>query len=221
MYTIGILDDRKDDILNIERTILSNSKGYTIQFKEYSLEKEEINETILLEEIIEDIKDLKINLLVIDHKILPAKVFIKGTSIFEMIKKCSTDFPTVIMTHYMDDSLLNDYIDPDKVYEKVEFFRGEEYTKTKTAAILRNMERYTKLRNNAEASMDKYIDAYTASNHKSEKEDQEIINQILESEQELDKYTPMDTSYLENLIDSNSIKEILKELEKIENIIEE
>lgn len=223
MYTIGILDDRKDDILNVERTILSNSKELNnndIGFKEYNLEKDGINEEILLEEIIDDIKKMRINLLIIDYKILPTKIFIKGTNIFERIKKCSPDFPTVIMTHYPGDSLENDYIDPDKVYAKVDFFKGEDYTKSKTAAIIRNMVRYTTLRNNAEANMGKYIAEYNTSTDKSDKESQEIINQILDSEQELDKYTPVDSSYLEELIDPNAIKEILKELEKIENIIE-
>ena len=75
---------------------------------------------------------------------------LNGSDIFEQIRKVAPDFPTIIMTNVVEDSMKNNYVDADKVYAKSEFFKIQGYAKEKTENILRNIKRYENLRNSTQ-----------------------------------------------------------------------
>ena len=51
-------------------------------------------------------------------------------------------------------------------------------------------------------------------------ENQEIVNKIVEKEKELDKYLPIQQSYLEEVINLEELKEILKLIEDAKKMLE-
>ena len=51
-------------------------------------------------------------------------------------------------------------------------------------------------------------------------ENQEIVNKIVEKEKELDKYLPIQQSYLEEAINLEELKEILKLIEDAKKMLE-
>ena len=54
----------------------------------------------------------------------------------------------------------------------------------------------------------------------SDSENQNIVNMIVEKERELDKYLPLQRSYLEDVINLEEIKEILNLIKDANNLLE-
>lgn len=220
MSVIGIIDDDKNDIGTLKRTILSilkkNNIDICIEFKEYDLSSNrgEISDEIV-KEILNDIINYQISILIIDHKIIIKDKLLSGAEIFEKIRKVAPDFPTIIMTNVVDDSKKNNYVDPDKVYAKSEFFKIGNYAKEKTENIIKNIERYNELRNNTQEELNKLKEELI-----SDSENQNIVNMIVEKERELDKYLPLQRSYLEDVINLEEIKEILNLIKDANNLLE-
>lgn len=219
---IGIIDDDSDEIDKIKRTIITIIKKNNldvgdIQFKIYELKFEtgKLRDSII-KQVIDEITRFEISLLIIDHKIMiDSDELVKGSDIFEQIKKSAPDFPTVILTNVVEASLINDYVDADKVYAKSEFFKIQEYAKEKTENIFRNIQRYEKLRNSAQQELE-----ILKKELAKDTENQELVNQIVEKEKELDKYLPLQQSYLKEAIDLEEIKEILELLEEAKETLE-
>ena len=109
----------------------------------------------------------------------------------------------------------NNYVDPDKVYAKSEFFKIREYAKEKTENMLKNVKRYSELRNTTQEELDE-LKIELAKNT----ENQDIVNRIVEKEKELDKYLPIQRSYLEEVINIEELKEILKLIEDAKKLME-
>lgn len=220
MSVIGIIDDDKSDIAKLKRTIITimkkNNIDINIEFKEYELNSNigEISEEIL-KEILNDIIDYQISILIIDHKIIIKDKLLNGSEIFDKIRNVAPDFPTIIMTNVVDDSKKNIHMDPDKVYAKSEFFKIGDYSKEKTENILKNIERYNMLRNNTQEELNKLKNELT-----NDTENQDIVNMIVEKEKELDKYLPLQRSYLEDVIDLEKIKEIIDLIKDANNLLE-
>lgn len=133
---IGIIDDDENEINSIQRTIITIIKRNIldvddIEFKIYDLNSEigKLTDN-LIKKVIEDISKFKISLLIIDHKIMVnSNELLNGSDIFEQIRKVAPDFPTIIMTNVVEDSMKNNYVDADKVYAKSEFFKIQGYAK--------------------------------------------------------------------------------------------
>lgn len=221
MSKIGIIDDVEEEITTIQRTIYdyiqrNNIDAVDVEFKIYSLtsETDEIEES-LIKEVIQDIEDFEISMLIIDHKIMSRNESINGSGIFEKIRKIAEDFPTIIMTNRVEESLTNDYVDSDKVYAKSEFFKMEEYSKEKVENILRNIKRYEKLRESTQSSLESLKNELVK-----DTENQDIINEIIEKERELDKYLPLQQSYLQEVMNPEQLKEILKLIEDANKLLE-
>lgn len=221
MSKIGIIDDVEEEITTIQRTIYdyiqrNNIDAVDVDFKIYSLtsETDEIEES-LIKEVIQDIENFEISMLIIDHKIMSRNESINGSGIFEKIRKIAEDFPTIIMTNRVEESLTNDYVDSDKVYAKSEFFKMEEYSKEKVENILRNIKRYEKLRESTQSSLESLKNELVK-----DTENQDIINEIIEKERELDKYLPLQRNYLQDVMNPEELKEILKLIEDAKKLLE-
>lgn len=214
-YKIGIIEDDLEELNSIKRTIYTHlSFDHTILYKDYNLDNNTINYVDIIDEIKKDILKDKIMLLIIDNKLVIEGNRLKGTSIYEEVKKIASDFPIIIMTNYRDEAYDSDYVDPDKVYDKEKFFLNGEYTKEKINSICLLIEKYSKLKKNIIAEKNRLIDEY-------EKEitndGQDKLNELLKVELEMKKYTPVETTYLEQLISPNYVKEIVELLDEIKD----
>lgn len=219
---IGIIDDDGNEINSIQRAIITiikrnNLDADNVEFKIYELNSDagKLTEN-LINQVTEDISKFEISLLIIDHKIVAnSNELLNGSDIFEQIRKIAPDFPTIIMTNVVEDSMKNNYVDADKVYAKSEFFKIQEYAKEKTENILRNIKRYENLRNSTQQELEELKSELVK-----DTENQEIVNKIVEKEKELDKYLPIQQSYLEEIINLKELKEILKLIEDANKMLE-
>lgn len=212
-YKIGIIEDTLEELNSIKRTIYSYlSNDYKVVYKDYELNNKNINCDNIINEIENDILNSDIMLLIIDNKLVIEGNRLKGTSIYEEVKKNVSDFPIIIMTNYKDEAYSSDYVDPDKVYDKEKFFLNGEYTKDKINSICLSIEKYNRLKNNIIAEKKRLIDEYKK---ETETDGQDTLNELLKVDLEMKKYTPVETSYLEELISPDYVKEIVDLLDEI------
>lgn len=217
-FKIGIIEDTNEELNSIKRTIYSNlSKTYNIDYKDYDMNISNINEEYIVKEIETDILNDNIMLLIIDNKLVVEGKRLKGTSLYEKVKKIASNFPIIIMTNYKDEAYDSDYVDPDKIYDKENFFLNKEYTKEKINSICLSIENYNKLKNNIIAEQKRLIDKYE---NDDKNESQDTLNELLKVELEMKKYTPVDTTYLEELISPDYVKEIVDLLDEINKKID-
>lgn len=214
-YKIGIIEDDLEELNSIKRTIYARlSFENTILFKDYDFNNKSTYYLDIIDEIKKDILDDNIMLLIIDNKLVIEGNRLKGTSIYEEVKKIASDFPVIIMTNYRDEAYDSDYVDPDKVYDKEKFFLNGEYTREKIKSICLLIEKYSKLKKNIIAEKNRLIDEY-------EKEitndGQDKLNELLKLELEMKKYTPVETTYLEQLISPDYVKEIVDLLDEMKD----
>lgn len=215
-YKIGIIEDTKSELNAIKRTIYSNlSKKHIINYIDYKISVDgiEINDDVLVQKIKDDILNNNIMLLIIDNKLVIKGKRLKGTSIYEKVKKITSDFPIIILTNYKDEAYDSDYVDPDKVYDKEQFFSNNEYTKEKINSISLLIDKYNKIKNNILAEKKRLINEY----ERDKKENQEKLNELLKLEIEIKKYSPVEITYLEELISPDYIREIVNLLDEIKD----
>lgn len=120
MINIGIVEDKESELDNIKRCFY----GYYREdcgFQDYIIdeygEKEE-----LVNKILDDILNTRIDVLVVDYLISREGFKIVGNEVYESVKRHIQNFPVIILTQYVDDSQRSEIIDPDKVYRKSIFF---------------------------------------------------------------------------------------------------
>lgn len=117
---IGIVEDKESELDNIKRIFYSYYKE-NCDFQDYIIdeygEKEE-----LVNKILDDIQNTRIDVLVVDYLISREGFKIVGNEVYESVKKHIQNFPVIILTQYVDDSQRSEIIDPDKVYRKSIFF---------------------------------------------------------------------------------------------------
>ena len=120
MIKIGIVEDKESELENIKRIFYSYYKE-NCDFQDYIIdeygEKEE-----LVNKILDDILNTRIDVLVVDYLISREGFKIVGNEVYESVKKHIQNFPVIILTQYVDDSQRSEIIDPDKVYRKSIFF---------------------------------------------------------------------------------------------------
>lgn len=220
-YRIGIIDDRLPEVNSIERTIdTKKNENSTLYFKNYIGDNSSnIDDSDnLIEAVLNDIISFNIYLLIIDNKLLLNKTSIDGTRIYEEVKKMASNFPVVIMTNYKEVAYKNDDVDPDKVYDKSKFFSDEKYIEEKINSMFLCMDRYLTLRRNAESTKERLEEKYKEAI--SDDGEQQILAKMLIADQEVQKYTPVDTSYLEEIISPDRIREIIEFIDEIDKKVE-
>ena len=120
VINIGIVEDKESELDNIKRTFYSFYKE-NCDFQDYIIdeygEKEE-----LVNKILDDILNTRIDVLVVDYLISREGFKIVGNEVYESVKRHIQNFPVIILTQYVDDSQRSEIIDPDKVYRKSIFF---------------------------------------------------------------------------------------------------
>ncbi len=219
MYIIGLIDDELTQLSRIRATIKTNApKNVEFNFKSYNLEG---NATSLVSkvfsEVIEDIKANKLSLLIIDYKIMIQVTKIKGTDILKMIQDILPKFPVIILTDVISECINHNFVDPDKVYKKSEFFKIEsDYSKDKTANIFRNMARYLEVKNVLEFKLNGLKDELIAKGL-----DQSVFDELIDVESQLDEFTPLNQSEVEKVFDASKMKEVINLLEKADKLLED
>ena len=120
MIYIGIVEDKESELDNIKRCFYGYYRG-DCGFQDYIIdeygEKEE-----LVNKILDDILNTRIDVLVVDYLISREGFKIVGNEVYESVKRHIQNFPVIILTQYVDDSQRSEIIDPDKVYRKSIFF---------------------------------------------------------------------------------------------------
>lgn len=101
-----------------------------------------------------------------------------------------------------------------KTWPKSNFFLNKEYTRDKINSICLSIDKYNKLKNNIIAEKQRLINEYEQD---SEEESQETLNELLKTDLEIKKYTPIEVTYLEELISPDYVKEIIELLDKIKS----
>lgn len=217
-FIIGLVDDEDSQLQRIRRTIKTNApKDVLYEFKNYELAgTAESLTNYVFEEVIRDIESGCLSLLIIDYKIMIEVTKVEGTDIYQKIQKAVPQFPVIMLTDVIDDCVNHQFIDPDKVYKKSEFFKLEgDYSKEKTTNIFRNMERYSDIRSNLENRLHmlktRLVD---------EKGSQELYDELVQTEHELDEYKPLEETQMEKALDSSKVKEIIELLAKTEIMLE-
>jgi hypothetical protein len=120
VINIGIVEDKESELDNIKRCFYGYYRG-DCGFQDYIIdeygEKEE-----LVNKILDDILNTRIDVLVVDYLISREGFKIVGNEVYESVKRHIQNFPVIILTQYVDDSQRSEIIDPDKVYRKSIFF---------------------------------------------------------------------------------------------------
>ena len=120
MINIGIVEDKESELDNIKRCFYGYYRG-DCGFQDYIIDEYGDKEE-LVNKILDDILNTRIDVLVVDYLISREGFKIVGNEVYESVKRHIQNFPVIILTQYVDDSQRSEIIDPDKVYRKSIFF---------------------------------------------------------------------------------------------------
>lgn len=216
-YRIGLIDEDPIDIDCIKRTILINKpkdiNDEQVDFWEVSLSNDSID--IIVNDIVSEIVKKRIQILIVDYKIVISTKLLQGTEIFRIISDILPRFPIIMLSNLSDDCYRNEYVDADKVYSKKEFFKiEEEYSKEKVANIFRNMDKYISQRSKLATRLTEQLsrlknDGYSA----------ETLQLVLETEKALDNFTPQNQNAVEKALDLFELKKAVEILKNAQELI--
>ncbi len=219
MYIIGLIDDEESQLSKIRRTIKTNAKqDEKYDFKSYLI-SENANDVVsdVFDEVINDIKALKLSSLIVDYKIIVKTYKIKGTDIFKRIKEEVPKFPVIILTEVVEESTEPDFVDADKVYKKKDFYKIEsEYSKEKVFNIFDSMRKYVGQRDRLQLTIDDLKQKLT----KGSSEREAVVSDILALESQLDDFVPTEQSQIDKVFDERKAKEIVSLIEKANALLE-
>ena len=218
MYIIGLIDDEESQLSKIRRTIKTNAKKEEqYDFKSYLI-SDKASDVVsdVFEEVIDDIKNMKLSLIV-DYKIIVKTYKIKGTEIFKKIKEEVPKFPVIILTEVVEESTEPDFVDADKVYKKKDFYKIEgEYSKEKVFNIFDSMRKYVGQRDKLQLTIDDLKQQLAKGSLRHE----EVVGNILALESQLDDFVPTEQSQIDKVFDEQKAKEIVALIEKANALIE-
>lgn len=217
-FIVGIIDDEQNAIRKIRGIIKENKpEDVEVEFKAYFLENEKgISIKNLSKEILEDIKNNKINTLIIDQKIIVSAGEVEGTEIFKTIKEVVDKFPVIMLTNIADECIKDDFVDPDKVYKKSDFFAiDEEKSKELVRKIFINARKYNDSRTQIEAKI-RVLQNEISENGNSA----EIVSEIIDNEEKLSEFKPTDYTQIEKIVNPQKIKDVLDLLNEVNNLLE-
>jgi hypothetical protein len=219
MYIIGLIDDEESQLSKIRRTIKTNAKKEEqYDFKSYLI-SDKASDVVsdVFEEVIDDIKNMKLSSLIVDYKIIVKTYKIKGTEIFKKIKEEVPKFPVIILTEVVEESTEPDFVDADKVYKKKDFYKIEgEYSKEKVFNIFDSMRKYVGQRDKLQLTIDDLKQQLAKGSLRHE----EVVGNILALESQLDDFVPTEQSQIDKVFDEQKAKEIVALIEKANALIE-
>lgn len=218
MYIIGLVDDEESQLSKIRRTIKTNAKvEEQYDFKSYLIsDKADDVVSDVFEEVINDIRALKLSSLIVDFKIIVKTYKIKGTDIFKRIKEEVPKFPVIILTEVVEESTEPDFVDADKVYKKKDFYKIEgEYSKEKVFNIFDSMRKYVGQRDRLQLTINDLKQKLTKGSL-----GREAIGNILALESQLDDFIPTEQSQIDKVFDEHKAKEIVSLIEKANALLE-
>lgn len=218
-YIIGIVDDEEIAINKIKVSIEENMiGGAEVEFKIYLVDEVELNIQKLSEEILEDIEENRITTLIIDEKIMRNSTEIKGSKLYDLIKQKVGKFPIIILTNYGEDAQNTYSVDPDKVYEKIQFFNfNTEKGKELVNNIFINAKIYKENRQKLERRMKELEDKIAKDGTSGHIDD---INEIAEVADKLASLKPMQDNPVEKSMKAEELEKALEILKKANNILE-
>ncbi len=217
-YIVGIIDDEQNAISKIRGIIKENKpEDVEVDFKTYFLENEKgISIKKLSKEILEDIKNNKINTLIIDQKIIVNAGEVEGIEIFKSIKDTVDKFPVIMLTNVADECIKDDFVDPDKVYKKSDFFAiDEEKSKELVRKIFINAKKYNDNRTQIEAKIRVLQNEISENGNNAE-----IVSEIIDNEEKLSELKPTDYTQIEKIVNPQKIKDVLDLLNEVNNLLE-
>ena len=219
MYIIGLIDDEESQLSKIRRTIKTNAKKEEqYDFKSYLI-SDKASDVVsdVFEEVIDDIKNMKLSSLIVDYKIIVKTYKIKGTEIFKKIKEEVPKFPVIILTEVVEESTEPDFVDADKVYKKKDFYKIEgEYSKEKVFNIFDSMRKYVGQRDKLQLTIDDLKQQLAKGSLRHE----EVVGNILALESQLDDFVPTEQSQIDKVFDEQKAKEIVALIEKANALID-
>ncbi|MBO0409428.1 hypothetical protein JZO81_00075 [Enterococcus hulanensis] len=217
IYKIGVVEDNKSDINRIDRVLYSNSD---VEFEIFSygisdLKSEDIEET-LLEMIINDINEERIDALIIDYKIMTASLIIEGSSIFRHVVQKVPMFPVIILTEIVDKSQESEDIDATKVFRKEVFFDiSHQASKDLSRNLFKNMEHYKSNKEKIKKAIEKKQNDAIKNGI-----DEEAVLELVELEEKMSQFEIDDRSNLDHFLNKDNLKDALKILTEIDEITE-
>lgn len=217
-YIIGIIDDEQSAISKIRGIIKENKPAdIEVYFKTYFLENEKgISIKKLSKEILEDIKNNDINTLIIDQKIIVSVGEVEGIEIFKSIKDAVDKFPIIMLTNVADECMKDDFVDPDKVYKKRDFFAiDDEKSKELVRKIFINAKKYNDSRTQIEAKLRVLQNEISENGNNAE-----IVSEIIDNEEKLSELKPTDYTQIEKIVNPQKIKDVLDLLNEVNNLLE-
>ncbi|MBO4857977.1 MAG: hypothetical protein J5527_05640 [Treponema sp.] len=208
IYTIGLIDDNEEQLSDIRAAIKTNkTRDIEINFKSYLIPQDSENAiNVLLNEIIEDVKEGKVHSLIIDYKIVVLEKIIKGSELLNLVKKHLSNFPVIILTEIPEESKKPNFIDSDKVYIKRDFLKvKEDYSKEKVNNIIDSIEKYVSQK---DSLLVKLIENQNSINSSSDKISK--IQEIIEIENQLSSFIPMNITQADKSIDKMKIANLIE-----------
>lgn len=217
MFYIGMIEDDMAGASSAMLSLNENSDQIEEQsFKIYPLMKKENFKKELFEKITEDIKDNRIQGLIVDYKLDTMDEVLEGIEVVNFVHELVPEFPVIILTNVPDTSKKNDKVDPDKVYAKEVFLNNEkEETRDMVYNIVRNLERYVKKRVELETRREQLLNCVVDN-----AQENETYGELLETEKELNKYTPIGMTEIDNTYKVDDMKEALELLKEYKGLLE-
>lgn len=216
-YRIGLIDEDPVDIDFIKRTIYINKptdiNDDQIDFWEVPLSTDSMNN--IINDIVDEIINKRIQILIVDYKIVISTKLFEGTEIFKILSEMIPKFPIIMLSNLADDCYHKDFVDADKVYSKKDFFKiEEEYSKEKVANIFRNMDKYITQRSKLASQLTEQLDSLVTDDYSAER-----IQSIIETEKALGNFTPQNQNSVEKALDLSELKEVVEILRNVQELI--
>ena len=201
MINIGIVEDKESELDNIKRCFYGYYRG-DCGFQDYIIdeygEKEE-----LVNKILDDILNTRIDVLVVDYLISREGFKIVGNEVYESVKRHIQNFPVIILTQYVDDSQRSEIIDPDKVYRKSIFF---DINTQESKDSLKNIDISIRNFQRQKEEIEKQI-LYEQQKIKDREIDPSVLINLSELELNLNKYIVSDSATeLDKLFDTSQLE---------------
>lgn len=217
MFYIGMIEDDKAEASSAMLSLIENSDQVEEQsFKIYPLQKKPDFKKELFDNITEDIRDNRIQGLIVDYKLDTMDEVLEGIEVVNFVHELVPEFPVIILTNVPDTSKKNDKADPDKVYAKEIFLNNEKQeTKDMVYNIIRNLERYVKKRVELETKREQLLNLVVDNT-----EDSETYETLLETERELNRYAPIGMTEIDNTYQVDNMKEALELLKEYKGLLE-
>jgi hypothetical protein len=215
MFLIGLIDDEDSEIKKIRRTIKTNAPANVdFDFKSYNIPDNGKNAVeIISNEIIKDIEEQRVMSLIIDYKIMVQALKVQGTDILKNINDFVPKFPIIILTERVEDSIQPEFVDADKVYKKKDFFKlEEEYSKEKVTHIFDSMSKYVNQKDQLLVNLNQMKKKLSTG-------DRTVIGDVLNIEEELDKYIPIEETQMDRVYNPEKMKTIVELIEKADKLM--